>query len=363
MTRSPRLRIAARGWLVVGAIAVIIVLLPYTPLFSPSFRLAQLQGVGALVIILVGLNLLTGLAGAPSLGHAGFVLVGSTATAVLVDRGVAGSAVHPAVAIAAATAATGGLGLLLAQPLQRLRGNELAIATFGFAVAAQVVIRWSPLSELTGGAGGVTISRPVAPSAIDTLVTDAQWRYFIIALPALGSCYLAWRLQHGRLGRLMRAVRDNELAAVQLGIDAQRVLRLAFCLSAAYAGFGGALLTYASVGASSPDSYGLLESLDYLVALVIGGLGSVPGAVIGALVLGFEDELTRVALADRWSVALRSRELLSAPSPLAGIDRAEALLPGLYGAVAIVIVLFAPRGLSGLAGRGLRRLARYWTRG
>ena len=128
------------------------------------------------------------------------------------------------------------------------------------------------------------------------------------------------------------------------------------------AGLGGALYTHVSLGVVSSSSYGLATSIEYVAAVVIGGLASLPGSVLGALYLTFDDELLSFLLDDRWRVTVRGLELLSVPSPLARIDHPERLRPVLSGTLLIVLVMRAPSGLAAAPGAARRRLRRLTAR-
>nr|AXL05970.1 hypothetical protein A2Y61_08340 [uncultured bacterium] len=347
------------GMLVAG---LVFLSLPWWPPFDASYRVTQLQLAAALTIIVLGLNLLTGYSGQISIGHSGFVLVGAYVLALLLDRGLLGLPVHPVLAVLAATAVAAALGLAVGVPALRLSGPYLAIVTVGFALVVPAVLKWDALSELTGGIQGVLVSSPRPPDTLPSEVTPGRWRYFVIAMPAVAAGALAWNLAHSRFGRVLIAIREDELAAEQVGIDVARHKALAFGMSAGYAGLGGALFSYASLGFVAPDAYGLLDSISYLTAIVVGGLGSIPGSVLGALFVAYEPEVVDWVLGDSWTVALGSHRLLAVPSPFRAIEEPAALSPAVYGLLLIVTILVAPRGLAGVASALGRRVGRMAAR-
>lgn len=359
LTRSPAVPPGGRRTVLLAVAAAAIVLaLPFLPLLQADFRVTQLQLAAALTIIVLGVNLVTGYSGQISLGHSGFALLGAYVLAVLMTKGVAGQPLHPAVATVAATAVSAAVGLAIGVPALRLSGPYLAIVTLGFGLVVPVVLRWDGLSALTGGGQGLLIPQPDAPAPLGALLTTGQWRYLLIAVPALGAVLTAWNLARSRFGRALIALRENELAAEQLGIDVARHKTVAFSLSGAYAGLGGALFAYAGLGVISPDSYGLADNISYLTAIVVGGIGTVSGAVLGAAFIACHTEIVDYVLGETWAVSLGSRELFAVPAPFAGLERPEALCPAVTAAILIAVIVAAPRGLVGVLGAAARLLRR-----
>src|SRR6185436_11896882 len=140
--------------------------------------------------------------GRVSLGHSGFVLIGAYVAGVLITRGAAGYAPHPAVAILVAMAASGVLGYLVGLPALRLSGPYLVTVTLGFAFAVPVLLKWDPAAAVSGGATGLVIRQPRPPVAFDWL-SNAEWRYYVVAVPALLVAAAMWRLTHSRFGRAL----------------------------------------------------------------------------------------------------------------------------------------------------------------
>lgn len=346
LERVPQRWRAPLAWLTATAL---VVSLPFWPPLSPDFRVTQLQLLAALSIIVIGLNLLTGLSGQISLGHSGFALIGGYAVGIAVTRGVLGVEVPALVGIAAAPVVAGALGFALGVPALRLSGPYLAIVTVGFAFVVPVLLKWEPVADVTGGTQGLLLSQPRAPGPLDELFSPGRWRYLLIALPALGAAAVAWNLTRSRFGRALVAIRDDELATAQLGIHVSKHKATAFAISAAYAGLGGALLSWAGVGVITPESYGLFDSLNYLIAIVVGGVASVGGSVLGAAVVTYQREIVDYLLADTWSIAIGSHHLVGIPSPFRAIEDPEPLGPAVYGVLLLVMLRFAPRGLAGLA--------------
>lgn len=342
---SPR----TRAMLLFALAAVVALSLPRWPPFSANFRITQLQVAASLTIIVLGLNLLTGYSGQISLGHSGFVLFGAYVAGILLEKGFFGHSVHPALAMLAAAAASGTLGLVVGVPALRLSGPYLAIVTLGFALAVPVMLKWSKVFDLTGGSQGIVISQPRPPGVFDDLMSTAEWRYVLIVVPALVLALLAWNITRSRFGRALVAIRDNELAAGQMGINVALHKTMAFGISAMYAGIGGALFVYASLGVVTPEAFGVIDSIGYLTAIVVGGLATIVGSALGALFLAYQGEIVRFLLGDSWNFGV-----VSIPSPFRWVDRPESLRWAVYGSILILIILVAPRGFAGIGGQILR---------
>lgn len=214
------------------------------------------------------------------------------------------------------------LGLAVGLPALRLRGIYLALVTLALAVAAPPVIKRA--EPLTGGVSGLAVPQPPVPGWLP--VDPDQWLY-LLSLAVTGvMLLLAVNLARGTLGRTLLAVRDGERAARTAGVDVARVTTLVF--AGAFAAVGGALFAYA-LGFVAPESFTLLLSFTLLSAVVVGGLGTVAGAVLGALFVVFVPQY-------------------------AG-DVNQALTGVVYGATLIAVVYLLPGGAAGLL-RRLRRL-------
>lgn len=363
-----------RAVVTIAALIALILILPRWSLFSPLFRTTQLTNMAALSIIAIGLNLLTGYNGQISLGHSGIALAGAYAMGISMTIGVAGVQFHPIIAILFAGAVGAFIGILIGVPALRLTGPYLAIATLALAIAMPIILKWNQIAEVTGGATGIQLGvDPTAPGFLEDLVggTEAErvarWRFYIIAFPALMMGLIAWNLTRTRIGRAWVAIRDSEIGAQQMGINVGFYKTLAFSISAAYAAIGGALLTYSNLSFISPESFSLFDSIAYLIAIVVGGLASIPGAVLGAAFITFQDEIIDWLLADDWTFAAGSHQLFRFPSPLSyafGLiqnkwefgsplitprpaDGVQDLRGAVYGLVLVVVIIFMPFGFWG----------------
>jgi branched-chain amino acid transport system permease protein len=305
-----RPRAKALAWC--GCVAAF-ALVPF--LFDP-YRVGQFTLVVIYAIALLGLNLLLGYGGQISLGHGAFFAIGAYAGAITIDR----TDLPALAALPVAALASGLAGGLVGLPALRIRGIYLALVTLSVAlVVPQLVKRFD---ELTGGAQGMQVDQPVAPAWLG--LEDDQFLHLLALAVAVPMFLLAANLVRGGVGRALLAVRENELAAVAMGVDLARYKTGAFAIAAAYAGVGGALFTFAN-GFVAPESFTLVLSFGFLAAVVVGGLGTIAGAVFGALFLEFV--------------------------PVYASDVDEALGGVIYGAVLIACMYALPDGVTGLGRR------------
>jgi branched-chain amino acid transport system permease protein len=294
--------------LTLGAVGLLVL-----PLASPSTYVMRLVNMALIMSLLaISLNIVLGYAGLISLGHAGLFGIGAY-TAALLTTGRSGALFAPA--FLAATAASGLAGLLVGLPTLRLRGHYLALATLGFGeIVSSLLLNWRSLTLGNNGVGD--IPAPIlGPFVFDS---DAKFYWLLLPVTAL-TLLLAWRLAASRVGLKLFAVRDAETAAACAGVDVPRVKLFAFTVSAAVAGGAGAL--YAHLMAYiSPDVFGFDVTAQVLSMVVIGGLGSVCGPVLGAFLLTFLPEVLRVS---------------------------QSWYQMLYGGGMIALVIFLPYGLIG----------------
>ncbi|MDZ4278030.1 MAG: branched-chain amino acid ABC transporter permease [Dehalococcoidia bacterium] len=289
----------------------------------------QMAMLGVWLVILTGLNLLTGYSGQISLGHSALVAAGAYIAAILIDR----TGTPLAVAVLAGGLGAAAIGFGLGLPALRLTGPYLAIATLGLIISLPQLLKLDALSDWTGGATGLDLPLARAPSALDGLVDARQWLYYSIMLPAVIMTVLAWNITRSRVGRAFIALRDSEIGAQQMGVNVAFYKTLAFGLSALYAGVGGGLFVYAQDFAS-PESFSVFQSITLLVTIVLGGLASILGSVMAAAFFTFQA-----------GVIARLTEVLPA------VDR---LRWAIYGVVLIVFMISVPAGAAGLIERVVR---------
>jgi branched-chain amino acid transport system permease protein len=284
-------------------------------LFGP-FRVGQFTLVLAYAVAILGLNVLVGYSGQISLGHGAFFALGAYTAAILIqDAGFPHLLALPAAGLLGFAA-----GLAFGLPALRVRGIYLALLTLGLAVATPPLIK--RFDSLTGGSQGINVSQPSAPGGLG-LAPD-QFVYLLTLVIAVPLFLLVANLLRGRIGRALTAIRDREIVAKSLGVDLARYKAYAFAVSAGYAALGGCLYVY-SVGYVSPESFPLVLSISFLAAVVVGGLATVSGAVLGALFI------------------------VLVPEYAADVD--EALSGVIYGAVIILVMYLEPGGAMG----GIRR--------
>lgn len=273
-----------------------------------------------LAIAAMGLNLLTGFNGQVSIGHGAFFGLGAFTTAILmVDHGVMFEATILVAAVLAAL-----LGVIVGFPALRVKGSYLALITLGLAVLFPIVTK-----KYVKGPGGVPFLQPKRSefgSLIDG-VPDDIYRYYVCLVLLVVLYAVAASLVHSRAGRSMIAVRDQEVAASTVGVNVAGVKVTTFAISAAYAGIAGSLSVMIDGGADASNSLLYFQkSIEFLIAVVIGGAATIAGPFLGAVLL----------------TVIRRRT-----------SETEALAPALLGAALIAVVFLLPDGLMG----GIRRLS------
>jgi branched-chain amino acid transport system permease protein len=235
------------------------------------------------IIVAIGLNLLTGNAGQISVCHSSFMAVGAYGTTYLVTK--VGLSFWVALPLGGLIAAL--FGLALGFPALRLRGFYLAVVTLGFLEMSSLLIRELP--TITGGVRGMSAPRPVLFG--QALTNDLAF-YYVILVIAVAAIWCAFSLLHSPTGRAFNAIRNSEAVAQTLAVPLARIKLIAFMTSAFFAGIGGALFA-SLVGFIDPTEFGLWTSVRYIIIVVVGGLGSIAGSVVGALVLTALPEVLR----------------------------------------------------------------------
>jgi branched-chain amino acid transport system permease protein len=321
----PRRVLVAR--MVIGVVLAAAAL--YAPLyFQPTMNRVLSQAI-YLAIAAMGLNLLTGFNGQVSIGHGAFFGVGAFTSAILVvDHGWT---YEPTILVAALLSAA--VGVLVGVPALRVRGLYLALVTLGLAVLFPRIAQ-----KFVDGTGGVALLRPPR-SAFESLIDgldDDQWAYYLSLAIMAVLFLLAWNLVRGRVGRAMIAVRDQEIAATTVGVNLAGTKVTTFAISAAYAGVAGSLSVMVDrvADGTNPILY-FQRSIEFLVAMVIGGAATILGPAVGALLL---------------VLLRRNTEDL--------IEGKEVLSPAIFGASLIAIVYVLPEGVVGGVRRLLARLGR-----
>ena len=306
-----------------AALAVAVALSFGLPFLISDYTLFQSGQVCSYAIALLGLNILTGYNGQISLGHSAFFAAGGYTTAILIDRfGLAYGWTVPA-----SGALCFAVGFLFGLPALRLAGTYLALATFALALSVPQILKH--FGEWTGGTQGMVVPKPDAPPMLH--LNSDQWIYYLTLGCLLLLMLVAWNLLRGRIGRAIVAIRDNPVASQALGINNALYKTLCFGLSAAYTGVAGSLAAL-SVGFVSPDSFTALLSITLLVGVVVGGLASIAGAVLGAIFIQF--------------------------MPSAAYEISKAAPWAIYGVSLIICMYAMPGGAASLLTNVWRRAAR-----
>jgi branched-chain amino acid transport system permease protein len=326
--------------LALGALVVVVLVLENTS----QFRGAQFAAMAYYAIAAAGLTVLTGLNGQLSLGHGALMAVGAYTTALLLRPREA--TLPLPVVLLLATVVTLVVGAVVGIAAARLHGPYLAGATLALAVAVPGIPVY--FGEWLGGEQGLNVRTPEIPGWL------ADAAYFVTGqelTPIRYLAYVGWlavivvfvllaNLSRSRIGRNWQAVRDDEVAAELAGIDLGRTRVQAFVVSAGCAGLAGGLLAL-SARLAAPSGFSLTLSLLLLSAVVLGGLGSLVGALVGAALLTFLPQVVTGAGVDLGLTDVQAAQLA----------------PLIYGLVTVLVVLLAPAGLAG----GLRKLI-HWRR-
>ncbi|WP_407841161.1 branched-chain amino acid ABC transporter permease [Streptomyces sp. DSM 116496] len=334
-----------------AAAATAVLVLLALPFYLDRFWLQAGLFAIAAAIGAIGLNLLTGATGQLSMGHAFFLAVGAYGYCALAGDGstaggheLVGLGLPSWLAAVLAVALAGAAGGLFSPIAGRLRGAYLGIATLALIFIGQHVL--FNATSVTGGFNG----REVEPLSLfgftfddtETVIAavpfqSAEKLWYVALALLLGGALFARGVLRGRPGRAMNALRDHSIAAGVMGVPVARYRAAVFVLSSMYAGLAGVLLALV-FQRTVPDYFGMVLSLEYLAMIVIGGLGTVSGAVVGAVFVSLLPQLLT-----RYSDAL---PLVSAPGT-GGVSPGEASRY-LYGAAVVVAVLFLPGGLTGI---------------
>jgi branched-chain amino acid transport system permease protein len=254
-------------------VAVIALLLPVLFPSAYYYRIAALVCIFALAAL--GLNLLMGLAGQVSLGHAGFLAIGAYAVAI----GPARLGIPSWLCLAGGAALSGLIGFVVGRPILRLKGHYLAVATLGLGLLISIVL--TNEAAVTGGPDGMSVPRLVV---FAFPVRGSETWYWIAAVTFVIGAAIASNLMASPTGRALQAIHDSEVAALVAGIDVARLKLTVFVISAVYASVAGSYLALLN-GHITPDVSGFLRSIELAAMVILGGMGSIVGSLVGAAVL------------------------------------------------------------------------------
>jgi branched-chain amino acid transport system permease protein len=304
----------------VWSYAVLLALLLVAPLVIDDFYVGEMSMVFIYAIAGLGLMLLTGFTGQVSLGHAAFLAIGAYADAVLISAGMPFLVAMPLAGLISAAA-----GVVIALPALRMTGIYVAIATLAFSIIVeQVIINWE---SVTGGFRGFAVD---PPSLFGYQLWDAGEFYYLclaVLVVVLLGCI---NLLRAPTGRAMIAIRDSEVSAQSMGVNIAKYKTVAFGLSAGITGLAGALFGH-KLSYLAPDAFNIIISVQLLLMVVVGGLGSLHGAVYGAIFVGLLPQ----------ALAIAKDYLPPAIGQQAGLQA------GVFGLILVLFIIFEPFGLYG----------------
>ncbi|NOQ96184.1 MAG: branched-chain amino acid ABC transporter permease [Desulfobacterales bacterium] len=303
----------------------LILLFAVVPFVSGAYILYIIITIGIYAIAAIGLNLLIGYTGQISLGHGAFFGVGAYAAAILATK----VGVPFLIAVPAAGVITALVGMVFGIPSVRLKHLYLCIATLaGQIILEYVFVQWE---SLTGGAAGISI--PTASLFGIDLGSDRNF-FFVVFVCFAVMTWMAVNLIRTRYGRAFIAIRDNDQAAEGMGIPIFLYKLLSFAISSFYAGFAGALYAYYMMSIT-PEPFSLWLSIEYIAMIIIGGLGSIPGAVFGTVFIVVLNEV----------LSLITEFLMNIGTAGVGITIAP-LREFAYGLAIVLFIIFEPKGLA-----------------
>jgi branched-chain amino acid transport system permease protein len=300
-----------------GLLLIALVLAPWVvgPYWTSQLTFVLIYSIAGL-----GLMVLAGFTGLLSIGHAAFLGVGAYTQAVLTGHGWP----FP-LALAAAAGLSASVGVVVGLPALRVKGIYLAVATLAFGfIVEEVMARWE---SITGGNAGLAVK---PPALFGWTASGAESFYLVVLLTCVLVTVGVLNLLRTSTGRAFIAIRDSEISAQSMGIHLARYKTVSFALSAAIVGIAGALYAH-KLRFISPEQFGIAQSIDLLLLVVVGGLGSVHGAFFGAIFLITMPQA--IAIAKDWLPP--------------AIGQAAGLQAVVFGAVLMVFVLFEPTGLYG----------------
>ncbi len=280
-----------KRYLRVGNWVVLLIILFLLPQFLGSYLSEVINNVGIFVLMGLGLNIVVGFAGLLDLGYVAFFAIGAYTMAVMTSTGSLGVG-HVSfwlalpVSVTAATLA----GIMLGTPVLRMRGDYLAIVTLGFGEIIRILANSDMLKSFLGGAQGI-LNIP-KPEFMGTVLIQPAQLYYVVLAGCLLAAFVSYRLSRSRLGRQWMAIREDEDVAKAMGINLVKTKLLAFAIGAAFSGLAGAIFA-SKLTSIFPHSFNLLISINVLCLIIVGGMGSLPGVVVGALILVGLPELLR----------------------------------------------------------------------
>jgi len=311
-----------RLWMLIG----LLLLFGVIPFISSAYTLYIINMIGIYTIAAIGLNLLIGYTGQISLGHGAFFGVGAYTAAILATK--AGFPFWAA--LPAAGLMTAAVGMVFGLPSVRLKHLYLCIATLaGQFIIEYVIVQWE---TLTGGASGIVVANTTL-FGLD-LGNDRTF-FYVIFVCLVFLTWVAVNLVRTRFGRAFIAIRDNDRAAEGMGVPIFQYKLLSFAISSFFAGIGGALYAYYMMSIT-PEPFNLWLSIEFIAMIIIGGLGSIPGAAFGAIfIVGLNEVLS-----------LATEYLMNVGASAGAAITIAPLREFVYGLAIILFIIFEPKGLA-----------------
>jgi branched-chain amino acid transport system permease protein len=312
-------------WVLLALAFLVPLLQPVLPDVVSNYRLFLVSTMIIAAIAVLGLNLLTGFNGQISLGHSAFYAVGAYTAAILMDK--LDMPYYATLPIAAVMCFI--VGYLFGLPALKLEGHYLALATFALALSVPQILKYKWLEDLTGGVQGIVLSKPEVPFGLP--LNEDQWLYYYCLVVMVLLYWAAANILNSRSGRAMMAIRDQYMAADTMGIDTALYKTVTFGISAAYTGVAGAL-SASAIAFVAPDSFNFFLSIKFLIGLVVGGVGSMAGSVVGGIFY---------VLVDNCAQALSTfvKNDLGLPFDLSAYT--------VFGIILIVLMYLMPMGIVG----------------
>ncbi|MBU6457313.1 MAG: branched-chain amino acid ABC transporter permease [Bradyrhizobium sp.] len=310
-----------------GTSLALLGLLALVPLFAKNFIIFQMTTLLIYALAVLALNILTGGSGQFSLGQSAFYAVGAYSSAILMEH----ANINYALTLPISGVICFAFGYLFGKPALRLSGIYLALATFALATAMPQLLKLGVLEPWTGGVQGLVVDKPDAPFGLK--MSQDMWLYYFTLAVSTAIYIFSVNLLKSRSGRAFMAIRDNEIAASAMGIDVARYKTLAFGISAGITGVAGALGAIA-VQFVAPDSYTVTLAISLFLGMVVGGVGWLPGSIVGAAFIIFVPNI------------------------------AESISKGLSGAVfgvlLFLVIFLMPHGARQVAMFGQRLVGKLW---
>ncbi len=301
-----------KDWAILIVIVVVMLALPWV---MGTYISEVFDQVGIFILMGLGLNIVVGFAGLLDLGYVAFYAIGAYTVGVLTSPELASTPLSWWLAAPIAVLVATLSGALLGIPVLRMRGDYLAIVTLGFGEIIRILALSDLLKPYIGGSQGIQLIGK--PSVFGFVLVDQRSIYYVILGGVLLAAFIAIRLRDSRMGRTWMALREDEDVAQAQGINLVATKLLAFATGAAFSGLGGAIFA-AKLGSAYPQSFQLMVSINVLALIIVGGMGSIPGVIVGGLVLVGLPELLREFAEFRQLV---------------------------YGAVLVAMMLYRPEGL------------------